>query len=569
MGILGVGEFTLCNAGSVSPAFIGSPHPFYRIFLFFEQSVFFIIMCYWFMHRVLENGLFFEPKVSSGDFGSTTRSILKDSDGHEYGILSEEGNLSIFHPTDGLGIFSKISDIIRISRCSCDGISIDHVDGKTYHAGSKIISSVESEKTLLLKQSDFENDGSYDTAMDVLRVAIHIDKFLSFNVISERIMVDLRIFSEYHSVSNRVPLTDVLLTELHALAERKTPDKMKDFRKLRISRERFYHVVEYFARNNPYNPFLDRFRYIKWDGVPRVDSLLSDCGGVDDENYLRWVSKALILGTLQRQQLDFKPEPIQCVPVLIGPTGIGKSTLLNRLGLDDYHQSTTVSTRDVRSFHESVSRCVIAELDECSQFRGRDSNHFKSLINQHTLSYRCPYARVSEDHPIRFMMVGTTNHPDVLEDQTSNRRFYPVRMSKENAVFTDIFYDLSIDYILQIWAEGLSRFESGERWHDGMDEIRDVAELIRDESTCEGFGVDEIKMILNESDVMSAYGKVPTSMVRDILHTRFGFNPRDSDKAVRVFNMICNKGGLEYCYTDIKYEGRTLKGYRKVSEGSS
>lgn len=513
---------------------------------------------------ILDDGLIFQQVELSGPFGSGTKEILQDSDGNQYGEFSEhDGKLSIFHPLDGMEIFSNFSDIESVSRSACDIVRITFRDGRVFHAGARILDSNPYE--IMLDQV-YENDGTISTAIQVLPLAIHLDKFCSYNEVTERVMIDRRIFSESYGLADRVPLSDVLLTELQALAERRTPDRMDNHKKLKISRENFLHVVEYFARKNPYNPFLDRFRWIKWDGIPRLDSLLSDCGGQEDEGYLRSVSKAIILGTLERQ---FHPAMIQCVPVLIGPSGIGKSTLVNRLGLGCYHKATTVSARDIRPFHESVSECVIAELDECSQFRGRDSNHFKSLINMSSFFYRMPYAKVSEDHPIRFMMIGTTNHHDVLEDLTSNRRFYPVRMSRQDAVFTDIYNDLTEDYVLQVWAEGLHRYNSGERWFDGMNDVQEVAKNIRRESTREGFGVDEINTILQDSDEIRDYGKVTTETVRNALRIRFGFSVRDSERAVGQFNMVCNDGLAKYKHCNVRLYGRVQKGYRILQEGES
>lgn len=510
---------------------------------------------------ILDDGLIFEKIELSGPYGSGVKEILQDSDGNQYGELSKhDSKLSVFHPLDGMEIFSDFADIESISRSACDQIRIAFRDGRRFHAGARILDS--SPYDIMLDQV-FENDGTISTALNVLPLAIHLDKFVSYNEISERIMIDRRIFSESYGVADRVPLSDVLLTELQALAERKTPDRMDNHKKLRISRENFLHVVEVFARRNPYNPFLDRFRFIKWDGKPRLDSLLSDCGGQDDEGYLRWVSKALVLGTLERQ---FHPVSIQCVPVLVGDSGFGKSSLLIHLGLG-FHKSTNVPVREIRPFRESVSESVIAELDECAQFRGRDSNYFKSLINMDSLTYREPYAKVSEDHPVRFMMVGTTNHPEFLEDLTSARRFYPVRMSTENAVFTDIYGDLTEDYVIQVWAEGLYRYHSGERWSDGMREVQDMAEVIRGESTREGFGVDEIRSVLQDSDDIRDYGKTTTEAVRSALRIRFNFSPRDCDRAIFEFNMVCRKGQTPYEYCkNIKFFGQQKRGYRLLSE---
>lgn len=507
--------------------------------------------------QLVDKSLNLRSEERSSEFGSCILHHLEDSNGNYYGhINGSENSLFLCDPSEGR-VKTGLDEVSNISRCSSDRILITKTSGEVFTARATLNGSPLDPNLSMLVSNSFSNDGTVSTAFDVLPRALALHRLVSWNELDERVLVNSRLFDP-RSSGEWMPLNDALLTKVQAEVERRTPDFMDNLKKMRISRDNLRNVIVSLAHDNPSNPFLDRFKWVEWDGKPRIDNLLSDCGGVENEDYLRFVSKALILGTIQRQ---FEPVSIQCVPVLVGPTGLGKSTLLNRLAFSEFHKSSVVSMKDPRLFHESVRGSVIAELDEGSQFRGRDSNEFKAFINQSRLTYRSPYATSSEDHAVRFMLVGTTNHYDILEDQTSNRRFYPVRLSKDSAVL-DICRDITEDVVLQIWAEGLHRFEAGERWSDGLADVQALAEEVRDLSTRESFGGDEIETILSESDEIRDYGKIHSMTIKQILKDRFKFSVKDANRAVSEFKMRSDAGKTDYRYSiRVVLYGRKTSGF--------
>ena len=83
--------------------------------------------------------------------------------------------------------------------------------------------------------------------------------------------------------------------------------------------DRSYHPIREFFAGLP-----------QWDGKSRVETLLIDYLGADDNAYTRAVTrKTICAGVARIKQPGIK---FDYIPVLNGPQGIGKSTLIERLG---------------------------------------------------------------------------------------------------------------------------------------------------------------------------------------------------------------------------------------------
>lgn len=79
------------------------------------------------------------------------------------------------------------------------------------------------------------------------------------------------------------------------------------------------------------------------------------------------------------------------------------------------------------------------------------------------------YGRMREIYPRQFIIIGTTNSHKYLQDDTGNRRFWPVRLDKFNVEMLKKFRD-------QLWAEAAARESEGEsiRLREGLYESAGV-----------------------------------------------------------------------------------------------
>lgn len=86
-------------------------------------------------------------------------------------------------------------------------------------------------------------------------------------------------------------------------------------------------AVIYSERN--YHPIKEYFSKLTWDGIERIDTLLIDYLGADDNEYVREVTRKTLCAAVAR---IYEPGiKFDSILVLCGPQGIGKSTFFSIL----------------------------------------------------------------------------------------------------------------------------------------------------------------------------------------------------------------------------------------------
>ena len=205
------------------------------------------------------------------------------------------------------------------------------------------------------------------------------------------------------------------------------------------------------AQKQHYHPIKDFIRGLPvWDNVPRVDTLLHDYLGADDNIYTREVMRKTLCAAILR---IYRPGvKFDTMPVLNGPQGIGKSTLLARLGGEWFNDNVSLlGTRD-KSAAEGLQMSWLVELSEVDGgLRRSDLESVKAFLSRTIDVYRPAYGRTVEKHPRQCVFFGTANSENgYLSDLTGNRRFLNVICKKDSEKHP---WDLTDDDIRQIWAE--------------------------------------------------------------------------------------------------------------------
>ena len=225
-----------------------------------------------------------------------------------------------------------------------------------------------------------------------------------------------------------------------------SPAKFKDALLAVVSSERLYH------------PIKEYFDTLSWDGVPRIDTVLIDYLGADDNIYTRSVTRKTLIAAVTR---IYKPGiKFDTVLVLNGPQGIGKSTLFARLGGKWFSDSLTLSDMKDKTAAEKLQGYWILELGELAGIRKLDVETVKSFLTRTDDKFRQSYGTTVESHPRNNIIVGSTNSESgFLRDITGNRRFWPVRVHGDSKLSV---FDMSQTTIDQIWAEALAMYNDGE-----------------------------------------------------------------------------------------------------------
>ena len=196
----------------------------------------------------------------------------------------------------------------------------------------------------------------------------------------------------------------------------------------------------------------------EWDGVPRVDTLFIDYLGAEDTAYTRAVTRKSLVGAINRVLTPGCK--FDTVLVLDGKPGIGKSTILQKLGGQWFSDSLSLADTRDKTAAEKLQGCWIMEIGEMQGTRKADVDILKGFLSRQVDEYRPAYGRVVERHPRTCVIFGTTNATTgFLRDTTGNRRFWPVPV---NGGGTKSVWDITEDERAQIWAEAFALSAEGE-----------------------------------------------------------------------------------------------------------
>ncbi len=225
------------------------------------------------------------------------------------------------------------------------------------------------------------------------------------------------------------------------------PSKTKDAL-LAVASERAYHPVKEYLDALP-----------EWDGMGRIDTLLTEYLGAEDSAYTRAVIRKTLAAAVAR---IYQPgTKFDSVLILNGPQGIGKSTLFARLAGAWFSDSLTLTDMRDKSGPEKLQGYWILELGELAGMKKTDVETVKSFLSRVDDKYRASYGLNVESHPRQCVIVGSTNtESGFLRDITGNRRFWPVRVNGESRKKP---WQISGEDVLQIWAEAKSVYKGGER----------------------------------------------------------------------------------------------------------
>ena len=209
---------------------------------------------------------------------------------------------------------------------------------------------------------------------------------------------------------------------------------------IRIGQENSFH---------PIKDILDKLP--EWDGEERVESLFVDYIGAEDSSYTRAVAKYSLSAAYQR---IYKPGiKWECVPILIGDQGIGKSTLLAKVAIDPdfFTDSLTMDKMKPKEGGEVVKSAWFVELSELAGKNKSEDEQVKQFISATSDKYREPYEKQAKSHPRQCVFFGTSNQREgLLRDITGNRRFLPIYSIQEPTLKS---WDLDLETVLQMWAE--------------------------------------------------------------------------------------------------------------------
>lgn len=198
----------------------------------------------------------------------------------------------------------------------------------------------------------------------------------------------------------------------------------------------------------------------EWDGIERIDDLFIRYLGAENSDYVKTVTRKTFVAAIARI-LDPGCK-FDCIPVLDGAQGIGKSTIIKDLITAPYYSDAlSLTDMDGKDGAEKLQGFWCIEIGELAGMKKADIEKVKAFITTQDDKYRPSYGRVVECHPRQCIIIATVNgERGYLRDVTGNRRFWIIKLGKteqtKNWNFDEYFRS-------QFWAEALYYYNQGEK----------------------------------------------------------------------------------------------------------
>ena len=225
------------------------------------------------------------------------------------------------------------------------------------------------------------------------------------------------------------------------------------------NRNDYFDAIKNVCVQSKFHPIKDILESLVWDGKEHIKELLPNYLGVENTDYTFQVMRLFLLGAINR---IYQPGcKFDYTAILQGKQGLGKSTFLRLLALNDAWFSDSLDNLDSDKAVQSLLGSWIIELAELKALArtGGGIDSVKRFLSATQDKYRQPYARRADIFLRQCIFCGTTNKSNFLCDQTGNRRFLIIQtgITKPSK---NLFCDEAINDIRQAWAEAMHIYKN-------------------------------------------------------------------------------------------------------------
>lgn len=292
--------------------------------------------------------------------------------------------------------------------------------------------------------------GEYENSANNLNIIFQFDPFLK-NAFKLNTFDNKRYVTKmlpWRKIDDVEPLRDVdysgVRNYIECIYGIVSSQKVDDALALEIEKKKFHPIIKY-------------IKSLRWDGIPRVNTLLIDYFGAEDNAYTRAAIRKMLCAAVTRV---FHPgTKFDTALILVGPQATYKSTFVKKLGKSWF--SDTFTTVQGKESFEQIQGAWLVEIAELSGLKKAEVETIKHYISKCEDSFRPAYGRTIETYKRQCVFFGTTNSKDFLRDPTGNRRFLPIDVRPEYAT-KNVAKELTDEEIDQIWAEAYEMYKQGE-----------------------------------------------------------------------------------------------------------
>lgn len=342
--------------------------------------------------------------------------------------------------------------------------------------------------------------------------------------------------------------------------------------------------METFFSERSYNPVIEYMERAqeKWDGRQRINRMLQVYLGADDIPLVSKIAQMWLVGAVAKVYDPYVK--FDYVLDLVGGQGVGKTSLLQKLGGDWYTDSVTDFAN--KDNYDIMLKSLIVNDDEMVASNRMSFAETKAFISKTSLRYRKPYMKRTEEFAKNFILARTTNQKEYLKDKTGERRFLPVMANTSAQVKHPM--EIESETIEQIWGEAVTIYKSGvdlmfdEETEDELNVYRERF-MYRDEvelqvleyldmpvpENWQNWSIQQqhqytSKYFDNSSDFEEGSKKLMKVSTREIMYNLFMRNSNDKKLSTKINMIMDNHPDWEK--GQFRIGGKNTKGFKRITK---
>lgn len=217
-------------------------------------------------------------------------------------------------------------------------------------------------------------------------------------------------------------------------------------------------ALDIVCRRNSFHPVRDYFNDLKWDGLPRLDTLFIDYLGAEDTELNRWITRIVFTAAVYR---IYEPgAKFDQIVVLVGTQGCGKSTIVEKMAIDNrWFTSSMPSPDKPDKAADHLRGKFIVEIGELVGFKKAEVEAIKNFLSKRADDFHAPYGKNDIHRPRQCVFFATTNEDQFLRDSSGERRYWPIQAAVNKSKYS-VWEELTPHIVGQIWAEAIEHYKN-------------------------------------------------------------------------------------------------------------
>ena len=342
--------------------------------------------------------------------------------------------------------------------------------------------------------------------------------------------------------------------------------------------------METFFSERSYNPIMEYMEKAaeNWDGRKRINQMLQVYLGAEDIDLVSKIAEMWLVGAVAKVYDPYAK--FDYVLDLVGGQGVGKTSLLQKLGGDWYTDAVTDFAN--KDNYDIMLKALIVNDDEMVASNRMSFAETKAFISKTSLRFRKPYMKRTEEFAKNFVLARTTNQKEYLKDKTGERRFLSVMADTSKQKKHPM--EIEPETIEQIWGEAVTIYKAGadlmfDKETEERLEIYREKFMYRDEVELQVLEYLEMpipdnwsswsiqqqhqytsKYFDNSSEFEAGTKKLEKVSTREMMYNLFMRNSNDKKLSTKINMIMDNHPGWEK--GQFRIGGKNTKGFKRIKE---